>query len=57
MGLTAAVLKGFYNQVAEDYPNLSEYDKNRYSLAYYNYGRRGAQKWIKNGAKGYDFER
>ena len=46
----------FKDQAKEDFPNASEEDLNRYALAYYNRGRVGGKKWVKNGAKGYNYK-
>lgn len=47
IGLTAATLKYFTEQAKKDYPHLSDYDANRYGLAYYNRGIAGGRKWVK----------
>lgn len=51
IGLTAAVLKAFMDKAKEDFPNISEYDKNRYGQAYYHRGAAGGKNWVKRGAK------
>ena len=46
----------FTDQAREDFPNASDADIARYGLAYYNRGRKGGKKWVKNGAKGYYYK-
>ena len=55
INLSAAALKYFGTVVDNDYPNLSQHDRNRYIRAYYNRGVEGGRKWARNGAKGYSF--
>lgn len=57
IGLMAATLKYFTDEARKDNPNLSNYDANRYGLAYYNRGVSGGKKWATSGAKGYDYRR
>lgn len=57
IGLMAATLKYFTDEARKDNPNLSDYDANRYGLAYYNRGVSGGRKWVNNGAKGYNYKR
>jgi hypothetical protein len=56
MGIVAAHLKYFKDKAQKDFPNASEYDLNRYSNAYYNRGAYGGKKWVKAGAKGYNYK-
>lgn len=56
-GLTAATLKYFKDEAKKDFPNASDEDLNRYSLAYFNRGKTGGRKWVKSGAKGYNYKR
>lgn len=55
IGLQAAALKYFSDEVKKDFPNLSSYDNARYAQAYYQRGAAGGRKWAKSGAKGYNF--
>jgi hypothetical protein len=55
IGMVASLLRYFAQQAKQDYPSLSDYDLNRYALAYYNRGQAGGRKWAENGAKGYEF--
>jgi hypothetical protein len=57
MGIVAAHLKYFKDKAHKDFPNASEYDLNRYSNAYYNRGISGGKKWVKSGAKGYNYNK
>ena len=57
IGIMAAHLKYFKEQAKKDYPNTNENDLNRYALAYYNRGIEGGRKWVKSGAKGYNYKR
>lgn len=57
IGLSAATLKYFIDTAKKDNPNISDYDANRYGLAYYNRGIEGGRKWVKNGAQGYGYRR
>lgn len=56
-GMVAAGLKYFKEQAKKDYPNVSDDDLNRYSLAYFNRGIAGGRKWVDSGAKGYNYKR
>lgn len=56
IGLMAATLKYFTDEAKKDNPNLSNYDANRYGLAYYNRGVSGGRNWVDSGAKGYDYK-
>lgn len=56
-GMTAAGLKYFRDIAKADNPNASDYDLNRYAQAYFNRGVAGGRKWVKSGAKGYDYKR
>ncbi len=56
-GMMAAGLKYFKDEAKKDFPNASEEDLNRYSLAYFNRGISGGRKWVKEGAKGYNYRR
>lgn len=56
-GMVAAGLKYFKDKAREDFPNASDEDLNRYSLAYFNRGETGGKKWVNNGAQGYDYRR
>lgn len=56
IGIMAAHIKYFRDQAKKDYPNASDYDLDRYSMAYYNRGIGGGRKWVKDGAKGYDIK-
>jgi hypothetical protein len=55
-GLTAATLKYFRDEAQKDYPNASNYDLDRYALAYYNRGIAGGRKWVQSGANGYNYK-
>ena len=55
-GLTAATLKYFRDEAQKDYPNASNYDLDRYALAYYNRGITGGRQWVESGAKGYNYK-
>lgn len=57
IGLMAATLKYFKDEARKDNPNLSDYDANRYGLAYYNRGVSGGREWANSEAKGYDYRR
>lgn len=57
IGISAATLKYFTDIAKQDNPNISDYDANRYGLAYYNRGVVGGRKWVKSGAKGYNYKR
>ena len=57
IGISAATLKYFTDTAKKDNPNISAYDANRYGLAYYNRGVAGGRKWVKSGAKGYNYKR
>lgn len=50
IGLTAATLKMFKDKVKKDFPNLDNYEANRYALAYFNRGAAGGKKWAEAGA-------
>lgn len=56
-GMVAAGLKYFKDEAKKDFPNASDEDLNRYSLAYFNRGKTGGRKWVKSGAKGYNYKR
>lgn len=56
-GITAATLKYFKDKAKQDFPSASDEDLNRYSLAYFNRGAVGGKKWVKEGAKGYNYRR
>lgn len=56
IGLMAATLKYFKDEARKDNPNLSDYDANRYGLAYYNRGVSGGREWANSEAKGYDYK-
>lgn len=56
-GMVAAGLKYFKDKAKEDFPNASNEDLDRYSLAYFNRGVTGGRKWVKSGAKGYNYKR
>ena len=56
-GMVAAGLKYFKDRAKEDFPNASNEDLNRYALAYFNRGETGGRKWVKSGAKGYNYKR
>lgn len=57
IGIMAAHLKYHTDKAREDFPNASDYDINRYGLAYYNRGNAGGKKWVNNGAQGYNYRR
>lgn len=57
IGIMAAHLKYHTDKAREDFPNASDYDINRYGLAYYNRGNAGGKKWVNSGANGYDYRR
>ena len=56
-GMVAAGLKYFKDKAKKDFPNVSDEDLNRYSLVYFNRGETGGRKWVKSGAKGYNYKR
>lgn len=49
LGITAAALKHCRDQVLEDFPGISNHDADRYAQIYYQRGRSGGKKYIKNG--------
>lgn len=57
IGIMAAHLKYHRDKAKQDFPNASEYDLNRYGLAYYNRGNSGGKKWVNEGAQGYNYRR
>lgn len=57
IGIMAAHLKYHREKAKQDFPNASEYDLDRYGLAYYNRGNAGGKKWVKQGADGYNYRR
>lgn len=57
IGIMAAHLKYFKDTAKSDYPTISENEANRYAQAYYNRGIEGGRKWVKSGAKGYNYKR
>lgn len=56
-GMVAAGLQYFKNKAKEDFPNASDEDLNRYALAYFNRGETGGKRWVRNGARGYNYKR
>lgn len=56
-GMAAAGLKYFKDEAKKDFPNASDEELDRYSLAYFNRGVVGGRKWVKSGAKGYNFKK
>lgn len=56
-GITAATLRYLRDKAKQDYPNASDYDLDRYSLAYFHRGETGGRKWVNDGAKGYNYRR
>ena len=56
VGLMAATLKAMRDQAKKDFPKTSNADLDRYASAYYNKGITGGRRWVKSGAKGYNFK-
>ena len=49
MGIMAAVIKGFRNQAAKDFPNATSEELDNYANIYYNRGITGGRNYINNG--------
>lgn len=55
--ITAIMLKHLSDKIKQEYPNLSDYDHNRYVRAFWNKGISNGKKWVQNGAKGYNYRK